>query len=91
MGRQVRVRHSGQKMDDFARTLDEYDIVLFYKRANSTHCIFNVRNDQWQWVVDLLHIAGAQVEHRPSPWAARWRVERPGQMPNPWKRRKVRA
>ena len=85
-GRQLRVRieeEDTNTMDDYTAVLDDYDVAVFYKRATSDHYIFNVRHDQWQWVVNLLYIAGAPVDHRADPWAMR----RQGRMPRPWKKR----
>ena len=85
--RQLRVRieeKDTNTMDDYTAILADYDVAVFYKRATSDHYIFNIRHDQWQWVVNLLYIAGAPVDHKASPWAMR----RQGRMPKPWKKRK---
>lgn len=93
MGKQVRVRHASaeagagaRQMNDYADILERYKIPVYWKRATSTHCIFNVRAGQWQWAVDLLFIAGADVEHTPRPWAR----QRQGRLPTPWEWSKQR-
>jgi hypothetical protein len=89
-GRQIRIRHakpdsSGrvtktQTGNHYASILKRYKIPVYYRRATSQHLIFNVPAGQWQWAVDLLAIAGAQVEHKARPWAA----GRKGTLPKPW-------
>lgn len=93
-GKQIRIRHAkpdssghtpvNQTGNRYAETLKRYKIPVYYRRATSQHLIFNVPRGQWQWAVDLLAVAGAQVEHQSRPWVAR----RNGRMPKPWERAK---
>lgn len=96
MGRQVRIRHrlskdaptaaaaGTQSMNEYSDVLARYKIPVFWKRATSEQCIFNVRSGQWQWSIDLLYLAGADVVQRPSRWAVNYKARNPGKMPPPW-------
>jgi hypothetical protein len=93
-GRQIRIRHAkpdasgrtptNQTGNHYASLLKQYKIPVYYRRATSQYLIFNVPAGQWQWAIDLLTVAGAQVDHTARPWAMR----RNGHMPTPWERAK---
>lgn len=94
MGKQIKVLHTAPGKDGrtpqnrtgnyYAKLLKRYGIPVWWRRATSKYLIFNVRQDQWQWAVDLLASDGAPVEHKARSWAGR----RNGHMPTPWERSK---